>query len=291
MLEDRHYMRNSPYRSMWSMTTILIAANVLAFVLQYGLEYFRIPVTHALALSLDGLKSGKLYQLITFQFLHGGVLHLLGNVLAIFFFGRAMEEILGSKNFLKLYFMGGCVGGLMQMLFAFLVPNMYGHSVVGASAGAAALIAAFATHSPDQPITMLLFFVIPITFPAKVLLLIEGAITVFGIAFPSGPIAHAAHLGGLLTGIIYIRWLGRSNRAVMVWRPFRRRSPKREYAKVVPMKDPWKPKIVEPELPPAEFMAQEVDPILDKISAHGIQSLTDRERQILEAARKKMARK
>ena len=48
---------------------------------------------------------------------------------------------------------------------------------------------------------------------------------------------------------------------------------------------------MEPELPPADFMAQEVDPILDKISAHGIQSLTDRERQILEAARKKMARK
>ncbi len=292
MLDDRPYMRRSAYRSAWSMTTLLLIVNVVAFVLQNALEHYRVfPVSRYLALSADGLKHGAFYQLFTFQFLHDGPMHLIGNLLVIFFFGRAVEEVLGRRNFLLLYFLSGTIGGLLQIALGFTFPGVFGGAVLGASAGAFGLIAAFATRAPDQPITILLFFVLPLTFPAKVLLAIQAAIAVFGIVIPGSNIAHAAHLGGMFTGILFIKWLGRSNKAVMVWRPFRRRPTPREMVRATPRRDPWKPKVVEPELPPAEFISQEVDPILDKISAHGIQSLTDRERQILEAARKKMSKR
>ncbi len=286
MLEDRHYMRNPSYRSPWSMTMILIVVNVVAFVLQAYFIPFRFTHDY-LALSLDGLKHGLIYQFITFQFLHGGWMHLFFNCLSLYMFGRVVEERLGTKNFWTVYLLGGVLGGFLQMFLAALLPQYFGGGVVGASAGVFALIAAFAVHSPEDTV---LFFFMPL--PAKFLLLIEGGAALVGVIAHEKGIAHAAHLGGMLTGIAFVKWLGRSNRAMVVWRPFRRKpQQRRELAKVVPMRQPWKPKIVEPELPPADFMAQEVDPILDKISAHGIQSLTDRERQILEAARKKMARK
>ena len=274
------------------MTTALIIANIVCFILQNALQYFRIfPVDHYFALSIDGLKQGLIFQVITFQFLHGGFFHLLGNCLGLFFFGRAMEEALGKNGLLKLYLLSGTIGGLLQVALGFTFPERFGAGVVGASAGVFGLIAAFATRAPNQPLTILLFFVIPVTFPAKVLLFIEAAIAIFGIVGLRDGIAHAAHLGGMVTGIAYIRWLLHEPRAIL--RPRRRAQP-RELVSAAPVtkKAPWKrPQKTEEELPSEEFISKEVDPILDKISAHGIQSLTDRERQILEAARKKMSKR
>lgn len=287
MLNDRPYMRRPSFRPVWSITTVLLIANVVAFILQNLIP--KEFVWNYLALSVAGLKHGYVYQLITFQFLHGGLFHLLGNCFGIYIFGRIIEDIFGKKNYIWLYLLSGTVGGLLQLAFALVSPRHFGETgVVGASAGLFGLIAAFAMHSPNQLVGILL---LPISFPAKYLLIGEAIIAVAGLADRSGNVAHAAHLGGMLTGVLFIKWMSRSHKAIVVWRPFRRAREKREFAKVTPLRQPWKPKVVESELPPEEFMAQEVDPILDKISAQGIQSLTDRERQILEAARKKMARK
>lgn len=294
MLHDRDYMREQSYRPAWSMTKILLVVNVVCFVVQNVLEAYRIfPVNHYFALSISGLREGMIYQVITFQFLHGGLFHLLGNLLIIYFFGRSIEDTLGRNGMLKLYLAGGIVGGLVQILLGLVSPIKYGTGVVGASAGAFALIAAFATRAPNQHITLLLFFILPVTFAAKWLLAFEAGVALFGIIVPGGPIAHGAHLGGMFVGIAYIRWLGRSQNAIMLWRPFRRPVPKRELVSAPQIKRAIKrpSTVLEEDLPPAEFISKEVDPILDKISAHGIQSLTDREKQILEAARKKMAKR
>lgn len=297
MLSDRDYMREPSYRPSWSITGILLAVNTVCFILQSVLEFYQIfPVEYYFALSLEGLRHGWIFQLITFQFLHGGLWHLLGNLLAIYFFGRAMEETLGRNGLLKLYLASGVFGGVFQILLGLLFPHYFGAGVLGASAGAFGLIAAFATRSPHQPITLLVFFIFPVTFPAKMLLWIELALSVFGILVPSGNLAHGAHLGGMLVGIGYIKWLSRSHTSLILWRPFRRQPQRRELISTPPTakRAPWKraAKVEEEEdLPPAEFISKEVDPILDKISAHGIHSLTDRERQILEAARKKMSKR
>jgi membrane associated rhomboid family serine protease len=282
------------------MTTILLVTLAGCYLAQKILEGWKGPgwVMGWLALSKEGLAHGRVYQLITFQFLHGGLFHLLGNMIGLYFFGRTMEAMLGSRGMLKLYLASGTIGGLLQVSLGFAFPNYFGTPVVGASAGVFGLIAAFATHAPDDPITLLIFYILPITFPAKFLLIGEGVIAVLGVIgplirvdFESG-VAHAAHLGGMLTGIVWIRAMMSPNPPFQFLRSVAKRPTLKRDSPAPVAKRGWKAaKKKQEELPPGEFISREVDPILEKISAQGIQSLTDRERQILQAARSKMAKR
>ncbi|HEX4119843.1 MAG TPA: rhomboid family intramembrane serine protease [Verrucomicrobiae bacterium] len=297
MLDDRQYMR-TPYRPGWSMTTILLVTLVGCYIVQLFVQGMKGPgwMLGWLALSREGLEHGRIFQLITFQFLHGGVWHLLGNMVTLYFFGRAVEGMLGSRGMLKLYLVSGTVGGLVQVALQFALPHIFGGPVVGASAGIFGLVAAFAMHAPEDPIMLML---LPISFPAWVLLVGEGLYSLIGIIGPichvnifDPLVAHAAHLGGMLTGIVWIRWVMAPGRAFDVLQNLKRRkTPKRE-GSATTAKRAWKaPRKKAEELPAGEFISREVDPILEKISAQGIHSLTDRERQILEAARSRMAKR
>lgn len=291
MLDDRPYMRETGDRSAMPVTYQLMIANVAVFVLASVLEAYRIfPVTYYFALSLKGLAHGYVWQLLTFQFLHGGLMHLLLNMVAIYFFGRAIEHALGPRKMLRLYLASGSLGGLCQILLTLVAPSLFhaqGAGVVGASAGAFGLVAAFATLFPDQRITLLLFFVIPVSLRARTMLWISIGLAVFGILVPDGGIADGAHLGGILTGVFYVKWfvLGTGWRLpnIRFQRP-----PKLRVMPDPPLHSPPRPT----NAPPIDdaFIAREIDPILEKISARGIGSLTDRERQILEAARNRMSR-
>ena len=274
------------------MTTTLLITLVVCYIAQCLLAGFKTDdwVMRWLALSKEGLAHGKVYQLLTFQFLHGGIMHLLMNMLVLYFFGRAVEEMLGSQGMLKLYLASGVVGGLLQVGLSFAFPRIFYSAVVGASAGIFGLIAAFATRSPDQPI--LIFFFLPVK--AKVILMVEGGMAIAGVLGPLLPhplftsdIAHAAHLGGMLTGLAWIKWGIMERPSLNFWRRDPRPEPVRATAKRAGRNSTRKNE----EIPPAEFISREVDPILEKISAHGIHSLTERERQILEAARSKMAKR
>jgi len=266
------------------MTSILLIANIACFFVFGFLEYNRVPVAAWLALSVDGLKHGLIYQLLTFQFMHANFMHLLGNMLVFFFFGRAMEHILGRNGLLKLYLASGTMGGLVQILFGILFPERFAGSVVGVSAGVFGLVAAFAMSRPNQPV--LLFFILPM--PAKYLLVLEGVITIYGIAVPAGNVAHAAHLGGMLAGMAYIHWLSKIEQ--LEWPQFLRRAPR---VMITPPKKLWRssPRQRKEDVLSDEFISDKVDPILEKISARGLHSLTEEERKILEAARRKMAQR
>jgi membrane associated rhomboid family serine protease len=301
MLEDRYYMRRPSFGPHRSATVALVVTIVLAFIVQKVLESsassFRI--NDYLALSLGGLKRGYVWQLLSFQFLHSGFLHLLGNCLVIFFLGRPVEEALGRRSFLLLYFSSGVVGGLCQTLagiFATAVgwhPLYFTAPVVGASAGGFGITAAFALLFPDQ--ILLLFMIIPMR--AKYLLWLCAGLAGWGVVFPDRSlfgqhVADVAHLGGILAGFIFVKYAVHWH---FQWPQLNRRAhpPVRRLVKVHSQKPGWgrdKP-VIEEELPPEEFLSKEVDPILDKISAQGIQSLTDRERRILEAARTKMGKR
>lgn len=301
MLNDRTYMR-SEYRPPWSMTKILLLSLVICFIVQWIAQGLWGPffVDKWFALSKEGILTGKVYQLLTFQFMHAGLWHLLGNMIGLYFFGRAVEDILGKWATLRLYLLSGTIGGLIQVALALAFPKYFAAGVVGASAGVFGLVAAFATRSPDMPITMLIFFVFPVTFPAKVILYFEGLTAILGILAPwlhlaMGNVAHAAHLGGMITGILYMRLQGHFPKPFEFWKPFAKKPAPapRELVGTAPRRA-WRKNQLQPpdpELPPAEFISREVDPILEKISAQGIHSLTDRERQILEAARTKMAKR
>jgi membrane associated rhomboid family serine protease len=282
-------MRRPSFRPRQSVTVILIVANIAAFVIQNVLLN-RLIIDNYLALSVDGLKHGYLWQLLSFQFLHSGLWHLVGNCLVIFWFGRSVEEAIGRKSFATLYLVSGVIGGLVQAL-AMILFHQSGW-VLGASAGAFGVTAAYAVLFPDS--TILLMFILPM--PAKFLLLLQAGIAIGGIAgvrFFDPQIAHAAHLGGMICGVLFVRY-------AVHWR-FRwpqinqpRARPLRRLVKVPSQKpSPWgqKARVTEDDLPAEEFLSKEVDPILDKISAHGIQSLTERERRVLEKARAKMAKR
>lgn len=276
MLEDRDYMRGPDlYRRRISFTVLLIIVNAAVFVLQliasHSMQAWVIEGKY-FKLSLDGIEHLYLWQLVTFQFMHGGFIHILFNSLVIYFFGRPVETALGGPRFLTLYFFSGVIGGLVQVLFAFLFPSFDG-PVVGASAGAAGLVAAFAVIHWTQPFTLLFYF-IPITMRGRTLLWASIGLAIIGILTPNSGVANAAHLGGILTGYLYMRHLVNRN-----WFSF--------------LQMPWKsrgrpPKKPDMDVSAEEFLRREVDPILEKISAHGIQSLTAQERKILEKARSKM---
>jgi membrane associated rhomboid family serine protease len=287
-------MRRPAFRLRWSATMALLVVNVVAFVLQSAVERFsNFPTNAWFALSVEGLRHGYAWQLLTYQLMHGGLLHLVLNCWMIYVFGREVEETLGRNSFLTLYFTSGVIGGLFQALAGVLLGGAFALPVVGASAGASGLLAAFATLYPERPLMLLLFFIIPVNMRAKFLLLFGGLVTLFGLVVPTGNIAHAAHLGGLLTGIVFVRY-------AIYWHwhwPRLRRTPPRPLRPLV--KAPLRAsaqwgqtnvRVVE-DLPPDEFLSKAVDPILDKISAQGIQSLTEREREILETAREKMGRR
>ena len=107
MLADRPYMRQRTFDSPRSAAVALVVVNVAIFVIsQFFDERF---VNNELALTLDGLSRGKVWQLVTFQFLHAGVLHVVFNCFALYVFGRSVEQALGRNSFLKLYFVAGIV--------------------------------------------------------------------------------------------------------------------------------------------------------------------------------------
>jgi membrane associated rhomboid family serine protease len=273
-----------------SFTVALLIANAAVFLVQLAAPNFphgpEIEGTY-FALSLAGLKHGFVWQLLTFQFMHAGWMHIIFNSLAIYFFGRPVETALGRRHFLTLYLLSGIIGGLVQMLFAYLIPSFDG-AVVGASAGAAGLVAAFAILHWEERFSLLIYF-IPVNMTGKTLLAVSIGLAFLGILTPNSGIANAAHLGGILTGGFYVRLFiqGRWPR----WKfPARRSTPRKLVALRSGNGSFWRSAAGKPDedLSTNEFLSSEVDPILDKISAHGIHSLTAREREILEKARKKM---
>ena len=299
MLADRYYMRDASGRVPQPVSVILMIILVAVFALQcISGVWFKTPIEAWLALTASGLKSGHLWQLITFQFLHGGVLHLLGNLLGLWFFGRFVENVIGRGRFLFAYLTCGVLGGLLQGILMMLFPEHFGLLLYGASAGVSGMFAIFAKLEADTEIRW--NFILPIK--AQTLLWIYTAVSAFFtlVPLPTDRTAYAAHLGGILGGLAFIRLGWHHDFVKLPWDAWLdklkqpRVQPRRQKVPTVIISKPqWRRerKATVPEPASGDFISSEVDPILDKISAKGIHSLTDREREILESARKKMAKR
>jgi len=291
MLDDRSYMRSQGPRwalgvSVWMMIVLTV---IYAFQCINDI-YLRTAADVWLPMTTYGLREGWIWQLLTFQFVHVSLWHLAGNLLGLWFFGRYVESILGPRKFLIAYFISGFGGALLQGTLMLIFPQHFGPSVYGASAGVTGIFAIFALIESHAEVR--LYFVLPIK--ARVLLYIVAGISVFFTLVPTpreGGVAHAAHLGGIVAGILFIRWDARH--IPRTWNPLQGRKRKRQLVQAAAQVTRWRGKRdpSSTETPPEEFISREVDPILDKISAHGIHSLTPREREILEAARSKMVKR
>lgn len=173
----------------------LIVANVLVFALQYMLTGVDLVALGAFYPPISLLQP---WRFVTYMFLHGGVWHILFNMLTLGFFGPRVEAQLGGNRFFALYFISGLSGAILSY---FLMPTA---EVIGASGAIFGVELAFAIFWPREKVYI--WGALPIE--ARWLVILTTAYTVYaGFGTNGGGIAHFAHLGGYIGAFLYLRWI------------------------------------------------------------------------------------
>jgi membrane associated rhomboid family serine protease len=247
----------------------LIGVNFAVFVAQqFLLAYQPAAVTEYLGLSYRGIDRAYAWQFFSAMFLHAGVFSFAGSMIVLYFIGRDVESIVGQKHFLYLY-LAGLLGGEVGHLFLMPATTV----LLGAPGGVVAVVVAFATILPELELTQSLFFIPAAKVKAKYLSSALFAIGLLLVVFDrEGVVSHSAFLGGGAVGWLYAHLLG-FGRPSFVQRVVRRRRIEGERRRQMSLD---------------EFIAEEIDPVLEKISRSGFGSLTRRERRALAEAREKM---
>jgi len=191
----RRPLRNRYYNA----TIILVIVNVLVFLLGYmGLQAM---IEDYFALSpLLFLHAGAWWQIVTYMFVHGGWLHILFNMLALFLFGIQLERRIGSTEFLLLYFFTGIGAGVATVLI--FVPSGMGMTpIAGASGAIFGLLLAFASFFPDSRIYLM--GILPMRAPVFVLVFAGLEVFLQLTNFQPG-VAHLTHLAGIVFAYLYL---------------------------------------------------------------------------------------
>ncbi|MEL6537257.1 MAG: rhomboid family intramembrane serine protease [Bacteroidota bacterium] len=248
------------------------------------------------------------WTLFTYMFLHGGLWHLASNMLFLFFFGRLVQEYLGSHKVISLYVLGGLVGGLLFLILYNVAPVFEGSRayLLGASAGVFAIVVGAATLLPDHAFHLILLGPVKIKYIAGVYVIVFF----FGLV-GSNAGGDAAHIGGALMGYLYVRQLQQGKDyglwviKVMEWfqrlfRPkpkirvtYRNPNPstsrgtqkakatKRTAASAGTSSSPGSNRTAKSSPSGSTISQDEIDAILDKIADHGYDSLSKEEKQKL----------
>ncbi|MBO4618553.1 MAG: rhomboid family intramembrane serine protease [Victivallales bacterium] len=284
MLSDRDYFNQPSSNNFWqrhSAVFLIIIANAVIYLLTLltggtgNTPYHGPSVLLAFGALLPGAQFGwQLWRLVTYQFLHADFWHLFFNMYGVWLFGGMVEQSLGKTKTLALYFFSGVLGGI-----CFALANWHTQaSCVGASGALFGLMVAAAIAFP-QARMFLLFPPIPIRL--WVMVVIYCAIEVlYALSGTGGNIAHLAHLGGALGGLLFM------------YRPFtqlfaggiRWHSSARRSTSAPPHAAP--PRSTEP----FEFNQEELNRILDKMSRQGYAQLTDAEKEYLRQSSEELKR-
>lgn len=236
----------------------LVIANVVVFLLQQTTSLT------ALFAFVPALIVSRPWTVLTYMFLHGSFGHIIFNMLSLYFFGSRLEARIGGRNFLQLYFISGLVGALLSAVFS---PRA---AVIGASGAVFGVMYGFAHFWPRERIYI--WGVLPIE--ARWLVIISAGLALFFVQTGAqGNVAHFAHLGGFLGGWAYLTILQRKTTA-----------PARDWQKKVsaPVGSIDKARIASIDLSKVhEVNREELNRILDKISANGMTSLSSSERTFL----------
>ena len=190
-------------RTQSSAVRTLVVVTIVVFLLE---SYAAAPMVSSFA--LWPLQAGFMpWQLVTYAFLHASVLHLVFNMYGLWLFGRELENLLGRRALLQLYFASILTAGVTQLLFTNLSGNVY--PTVGASGGVFGILLAYGIFFPNR-ILMLLFP--PIPLPAWLFVTLYAGIELtLGVTGTQAGVAHFAHLGGMVGGYLVIRrWRRRS---------------------------------------------------------------------------------
>jgi membrane associated rhomboid family serine protease len=256
----------------------LIVANLVVFLLQ--LTIFVNP-WFATTFGFAPLAAAvRPWTFVTYMFLHGGFLHLTFNLLALYVFGPDVEERMGGGPFVRYYLLCGLGGAVFSLVlgWSFGRPN----PVIGASAAVYGVLLAFAWAAPNAPISVLF---LPEPIPAKWLVTFIVALSLVLALLPtSDGVSYVAHLGGFAAGVLYLKvsdWrLGRAEHHL--------RRATQPSVLVHPGRAARASDAPKSRRPGRDLAQAEVDRVLDKISARGIESLTPAERRFLAEMSRKM---
>lgn len=248
----------------------LLIANVGVFVVGLLSDLMRNPIgayLYGYGALVPDLVWGRweLWRVVTYMFLHGGLMHIGFNMLTLWMFGTPLVHQMGERRFLALYLISGVVAGLGSALF-YVVGGSGGTYIVGASGAIFGIMFAFARFFPH--VQILVFFFFPM--PARYAVWVFGGISFLAGLGGGGGVAHFTHLFGIFGGWAYLRL----EEPTVVW--FMQLVTARARARTA--------KAAEELVNREEYFDTRVDPILAKISKHGIDSLTRQERAILERA-------
>jgi membrane associated rhomboid family serine protease len=179
----------------------LIAANVVMFLA----TTFVPALIGVLGLvPVDVIWKLRVWQLGTYMFLHGGMFHILFNMLALWMFGTELERRWGTRYFLKFYFFTGIGAAALTVLFSLLpfgfAQQVHYSVVIGASGAIYGLLLAYALYFPERPILLIVFMV-----PAKICVAILGAIALLSSISEVGGTANITHLGGLVVAYLFLK--------------------------------------------------------------------------------------
>lgn len=202
----------------------------------------------------------QLWRLISYQFLHGGLWHILMNMIGVYFLGPTLERNWGSKRFLGFYLGCGVAGGLFYVILA-NIGWLAAGPMVGASGAVLGMLAACAILFPNF-VVFFFFFPVPIRIAAVILIFI-ASVTLLSRGANAG--GEAAHLAGMAAGAIYVFW------------PKIKKTTAERRSSV----SSWQKKVAE-----QQQLQQQVDRILEKVHNQGIHSLTLKEKRILKKATK-----
>jgi membrane associated rhomboid family serine protease len=179
----------------------LLISNIAIFLLYY--VGGSAVASHMLLLALTPIaviEHFSVWQLFTYMFLHGGVEHILFNMLALWMFGLTLEQDWGTRRFLKYYFLCGVGAGICDVAVNAILGN-WGTHTIGASGAIFGLLLAYGVLYPNQ--TVLFFFLFPMK--AKYMVMIVGAIAFLGALHVNSGVSDVAHLGGMAFGYAYLR--------------------------------------------------------------------------------------
>jgi membrane associated rhomboid family serine protease len=242
----------------------LIVANVGVFILT--------TVSPVLRLRLGFIPEFAWLQpwtMITYMFVHGGIMHIAFNMIGLFFFGPRLEARLGARQFLSLYFVSGVMGAVLS------IPFTAGAIIVGASGALFGVMLGYARYWPRDQIYIM--GVLPIDARGLVVVVTVGSL-VLGFTGGAGGIAHFAHLGGFLGAFLYLKIWDRLSPAAR-FRAKAAVAPKRKTSRDVSDLKRWS-NINREELHPVN--RDELDRIMSKIDAEGAGQLTSDELEFLE---------
>lgn len=242
----------------------LLIANIAVFVLCQITGGARSPLYTSLAMRTDLVLDGQVWRLFTFTYLHdqGGLLHIFFNMLGLYFLGVPLERHCGAKLFFVFYTLGGFVAVLLYVGMTTIGPLEPFVPLVGASGGVLAVLGACAVLFPQFRI-ILYFFPVPIRVAALILVLLY-TFNLWSRGANAG--GDACHLAGLAFGVVW------GYRGHVVTRWWHARADRRRQGS-------WEAQRRE-----MQNLEEEVDHILDKVRREGINSLTRREKQLLETA-------